>query len=95
MSVRRWLMCRVCGMVKDTPGQAHSDYEKYEEQGPYFITEADHVAALAAGQAPAAPLCVGRWVAGADGVDRWHHTGSGSGEAPAAPGKQIAKANGQ
>jgi len=33
-------------MVKDVPGHAHDEYGRYEDHGPYWISEADHVAAL-------------------------------------------------
>ena len=46
MSIQRWHQCRQCGMVKDVPGHAHDDYGKYEDQGPYYVLYADHVAAL-------------------------------------------------
>lgn len=44
--VPRWHLCRQCGMVRDIRGQAHSEYGRYEEQGPYFIREADHLTAM-------------------------------------------------
>lgn len=46
--VPRWHLCRQCGMVRDIRGQAHSEYGRYEEQGPYFIREADHLTAMRA-----------------------------------------------
>ena len=46
MNIQRYVRCRECGMVKDTPGKAHQNYTKYEDQGPYWVLFDDHVAAL-------------------------------------------------
>ena len=42
----RYHGCRACGIVKDT-GRAHSEYGKYEDQGPYYVLFSDLPALIA------------------------------------------------